>query len=134
MTTPMPFVHILPLRLGEKRICVLVLTDGKLSGEFVSGVFARQAIPMIWDFAESNPFSDSTGNWMAHIKWIAKVVERLPADANSGVVHQADASTTIHAKMVQSSSPIRPTTITSTMPTCPISSTCGCVPAPRRLP
>ncbi len=68
------------------------------SGEKVTGVFGRQAIPMIWDFAESNPFSDSTGNWMAHIKWIAKVIERLPADAKNGVVHQADASTTIHAQ------------------------------------
>ena len=68
------------------------------SGAFVTGVFGRQAIPMIWDFAESNPFSDSTGNWLAHIEWIAKVVERLPANVKEGVVHQADASTTIHAQ------------------------------------
>ena len=60
--------------------------------------FSRQAIPMIWDFAESNPFSDSTGNWMTHIDRIAKVVEQLPVDANSSTVHQADASTTIHAQ------------------------------------
>ena len=68
------------------------------SGAFVTGVFGRQAIPMIWDFAESNPFSDSTGNWLAHIEWIAKVVERLPANVKEGAVHQADASTTIHAQ------------------------------------
>ena len=68
------------------------------SGEKVTGVFGRQAIPMIWDFAESNPFSNSTGNWVAHIEWIAKVVGRLPANVNSGIVHQADASTTIHAQ------------------------------------
>ena len=68
------------------------------SGEKITGVFGRQAISMIWDFAESNPFSDSTGNWMAHIEWVAKVVKRLPADANSSAAHQADASTTIHAK------------------------------------
>lgn len=68
------------------------------SGEKVTGVFGRQVIGMIWDFAESNPFSDSTGNWMAHIEWIAKVVDRLPADVNSSAVHQADASTTIHAQ------------------------------------
>ena len=68
------------------------------SGEKVTGVFGRPAIPIIWDFVESNPFSDSTGNWLAHIEWIAKVVDRLPADANSGAVHQADASTTIHAQ------------------------------------
>ena len=35
---------------------------------------------------------------MTHIDRIAKVVERLPADTNSGTVHQADASTTIHAQ------------------------------------
>ena len=68
------------------------------SGEKVTGVFGRQAIPMIWDFVESNPFSNSTGNWVAHIEWIAKVVGRLPANVNSGTVHQADASTTIHAQ------------------------------------
>ena len=68
------------------------------SGDKVTGVFGRQAIPMIWDFAESNPFSNSTGNWMAHIEWIAKVVERLPTPINSSAVYQADASTTIHAQ------------------------------------
>ena len=68
------------------------------SGDKIAGVFARQAIPMIWDFAESNPFCHSSQNWMAQIEWIAKVVERLPTDSNNGKVYQADASTTIHAK------------------------------------
>lgn len=67
------------------------------AGDFVTGVFARQAIPMIWDFAEGNTFSNSTGNYMAHIEWIARVVQRLSLDTNSGKVYQADASTTIHA-------------------------------------
>ncbi len=26
-------------------------------------LFARQAIPMVWDFAEANPFSSSSGSW-----------------------------------------------------------------------
>lgn len=26
-------------------------------------LFARQAIPMVWDYAESNPFSSSSGSW-----------------------------------------------------------------------
>ena len=63
----------------------------------IRSVFARQAIAMAWDFAETNPLSGSTGNWMSHIEWIAKVVERLPADVNAGEAHQADASTTIYA-------------------------------------
>ena len=68
------------------------------SRDSVKAVFGRQAIPMIWDFAESNPFSNSTGNWMTHIEWIAKVVERLPTNANNGAAHQTDASTTIHTQ------------------------------------
>ena len=67
------------------------------SGDKVAGVFARQAIPMIWDFAETNMFCASTQNWMAQVEWIAKTLERLPRNMNSGEVHQADAATTIHA-------------------------------------
>ena len=68
------------------------------SGDFVAQVFTRQAIAMIWDFAEANLFSTSTQNWMGQIEWIAKVVERLPIDTNNGKAYQADASTTIHAQ------------------------------------
>ena len=68
------------------------------TGDKVDGVFSRQAIPMLWDFAEANPFSESTQNWMAQIEWIAKVVERLPANVNAGVAQQANASTTIYAR------------------------------------
>ena len=53
---------------------------------------------MVWDFAESNPFSTSTQNLMIHVERIAEVVEHLPANPNSGTVYQADASTTIHAQ------------------------------------
>ena len=34
---------------------------------------------MTWDFAECNPFSDSTGNWMAMVDWVWKAVQHLPA-------------------------------------------------------
>ena len=67
------------------------------TGDFVAGVFAVQAIPMMWDFAETNPFSDSTQNWLAQIEWVARAVQHLPATSNDGRVHQADASTSIHA-------------------------------------
>ena len=36
--------------------------------------FARQAIPMVWDFAEANPFSESTGNFQGAVDWIAEVI------------------------------------------------------------
>jgi len=46
------------------------------AGEFVAHTFGRQALPFVWDFAEVNPFSESTGNWLGAVEWIAKVIER----------------------------------------------------------
>ena len=63
----------------------------------VAPTFARQVIPMVWDFAEVNPFSSSTQNWMSHIEAGANVIERLPTSANGSEVYQADACTTTHA-------------------------------------
>ena len=68
------------------------------TGDKVAHVFSRQRIAMVWDFAEVNPFSGSTQNWLAQIEWIAKAVEALPDNINSGVALQADAATTIHAQ------------------------------------
>jgi len=47
--------------------------------ETLRNTFGRQAIPMTWDFAEANPLSGSTGNWMANVDWVRKVVAELPA-------------------------------------------------------
>ena len=65
--------------------------------ECVRNVFARQAIPMAWDFAEGNPFADAAGTWNLFLDKVVKVLERLPETNNHGQVHQADAATTIHA-------------------------------------
>ena len=67
------------------------------AGEFVAHVFARQAIPMVWDFAEANPFSSSSQNWMGQIEWVSKVLDYLPEEVNGGASRQADAANTIHA-------------------------------------
>ncbi len=57
---------------------------------FIRNTFARQAIPMTWDFAEVNPFSESTGNWMAMVDWVWKAVQHLPATI-AGTTVQRDA-------------------------------------------
>ncbi len=59
--------------------------------DFIVQTFGRQAIPMVWDYAEANPFSASTGNWSGAIEWIERVIETsLPATVKSRVF-QADA-------------------------------------------
>jgi len=61
-------------------------------GEKIEQVFARQAIPMTWDFAEANTFSDSTGGWAGSLEWVPKAMEALPL-CGGGEASQADAGT-----------------------------------------
>ena len=65
------------------------------SRDNIRNTFARQALPMVWDFAEGNPFSESTGNWQSAIDWIFKVVGGSPAlDTASSVIQQNAAGDT----------------------------------------
>lgn len=61
----------------------------------IRNTFARQAIPMVWDFAEANPFSDSTGNFMGAVEWVVEVVEILPC-SSTGSVKQLDATQSVN--------------------------------------
>lgn len=56
----------------------------------VRNTFARQAIPMVWDYAEANPFSDSSGNWLGQVKWVTKALATAPGEGK-GYVVQRDA-------------------------------------------
>ena len=60
------------------------------SGGFIRFTFARQAIPMTWDFAECNFFSGSTGNVRGALDWISKAMETF-RPGNSGELQQHDA-------------------------------------------
>ncbi len=62
--------------------------------ETIRNVFGRQALPMVWDFAEANLLSDSTGNFLGQVVWITKALETLPAAGKASAV-QADAASAI---------------------------------------
>lgn len=66
--------------------------DSSPKMEALRNTFGRQAIPMTWDFAEGNPFSDSSGNWTFNIEWSAKALQLFPAIVG-GLVTQQDAQT-----------------------------------------
>lgn len=53
-------------------------------------VFARQAIPMVWDFAECNIFGQSMGAYAVTLSNMARALELLPANP-AGFSVQADA-------------------------------------------
>jgi putative DNA methylase len=60
--------------------------------ELVTHLFGRQAIPMAWDHAEANPFSDSGGNFSKNLSYVAMGIDHL-AGAAAGFATQHDAQT-----------------------------------------
>ncbi len=59
--------------------------------EKMISTFGRQALPMVWDFTEANPFSDSSGNVMLGIDQAAKMLVAL-GSGSAGLASQADAA------------------------------------------
>jgi putative DNA methylase len=51
------------------------------SRETIANTFARQALPMVWDFVEVNPFGAASGNITGALTWILEVIQVL---VNSG--------------------------------------------------
>ena len=69
------------------------LCSWHLTGEKVNHTYGRQALPMIWDYTEVNPWCDSSGNYLAAVEWGAKTAESLQGGlAPIGQVHHADAT------------------------------------------
>ena len=62
--------------------------------ELVTHLFGRQAIPMAWDYAEANPFSDSGGNFSKNLSYVAKGIDYLVGSA-PGHALQVDAATNL---------------------------------------
>jgi putative DNA methylase len=60
-------------------------------GENIQQVFARQALPMTWDFVEGNPLSGSTGNFVGQLEYLTRVVEETLPASPAGSVKQQDA-------------------------------------------
>ncbi|OYP37215.1 DUF1156 domain-containing protein [Rhodopirellula sp. MGV] len=58
--------------------------------ELVKQVFMRQALPMTWDFAESNPFSNAGGTLLTNVKYLTKVISSFTSSV-PGRVEQRDA-------------------------------------------
>ena len=64
-----------------------------VAGEFVAHTFGRQALPMIWDFFELNPFSQATGDWNSAMDWINRATKHLSSTNNTSIiVSQASAT------------------------------------------
>ena len=59
-------------------------------------LFGRQAIPMVWDYAESNPLGNNSGSWAVFVDGIVKAFSKafeFVQTSTSGRCRQADAGT-----------------------------------------
>jgi putative DNA methylase len=56
------------------------------------GTFARQALPMLWDFNEVNPLSGSGGDWDTALDWVHRICESQFQSTSAGTVERASAA------------------------------------------
>lgn len=74
-------------KLADRNCSLVSWASGR---EHVRNVFARQALSITWDFSETNPFSDSSGNFMGGIVSIYADLNQIIAEPQ-GHVRQKDA-------------------------------------------
>lgn len=53
--------------------------------------FGRHALPMVWDFAEVNPFADAVGSWRGQIDSVSRGLRSLPRTTHAGHAVRRDA-------------------------------------------
>ena len=126
MLTPWRYLAFAVDSAGGPWQHALHMEPGRREGR---NTFARQAIPMTWDFAEGEPvLVESSGtraefSTQNHAKAVGQAATRWVA---SGIAMSADAASRTRDRPLRWSRPIRPTTTTSATRTSPTSSTCGC--------
>jgi putative DNA methylase len=80
------------LALGVSRLTDIcnALCRWEPSKTQVRNLFGRQAIPMLWDYAENNVFGEAAGDYATSLGSLIKTLENLPGEG-AGFVYQIDA-------------------------------------------
>jgi adenine-specific DNA methylase len=83
--------NLLAIAIGRVADATASLTSWLASGEEVKHVFARQALPIVWDFGETNPCSDASRSWSSALNAVDSVLSALAsAQLAVGQIQQAD--------------------------------------------
>ena len=87
-----PLARLLAMSFDRVLMSDMSLTRWNPSGEKMQHTFGRQALPMVWDFAEIVPTAEAPGNWRSGFEIVLDVAARSPRSSPGQVqVHQADA-------------------------------------------
>lgn len=89
----------------SNKLSTMCSWDSSPKMEAVRSVFARQALPMTWDYAEASPFANSGGSIEEDVQRIAKVLDHGVSNGRIGTAIQADAATLDYSKQLISTDP-----------------------------
>lgn len=66
------------------------LSRWNATGAKIEGAFGKQALQVVWDFAEANPFSNGSANWNNALDWVVEVIEEnAPLHSENTVLRAA---------------------------------------------
>ncbi|MCC6485535.1 MAG: DUF1156 domain-containing protein [Armatimonadetes bacterium] len=83
---------LLAIVIGRMADATSSLTRWLSSGEEVKNVFSRQALPIVWDYGETNPISEASRSWFSAIEAVYNVVSTAASARTAiGQIQQADA-------------------------------------------
>ena len=80
-------------------------TGGSARTASLRNLFARQAIPMAWDYGEANPFSDSGGGYNSALEWIEPAVRSLIGCVPGSAIGDNASTQSVSAGKVVSTDP-----------------------------
>ncbi|GFP32494.1 hypothetical protein HKBW3S42_00798, partial [Candidatus Hakubella thermalkaliphila] len=83
------------LALGVDRLATFgcVISRWEPMRETPANVFGRQALPMMWDYVDIDPFSGMTGGWKLALDWVLGVIGHCSqTSSTSATVTQASAT------------------------------------------
>jgi putative DNA methylase len=94
------------LALSASKMAVFhcTLARWRSDADKTAPAFGRQAIPMVWDYAEAQPFAGAGGDWYGVVDGTSRALEKIDPTV-PGSVTQADAATRDYSEVVVSTDP-----------------------------
>jgi len=72
-------ITCLGINLNRIAVYNTVLGTWHITRQIATNCFGRQALCMVWDFTETNPFGPSF-SWDVHLKWVYRVIQQAEKD------------------------------------------------------
>lgn len=70
--------NLLACALSRVTMSGMSCTRWNASGEKMQHTFGRQALPIVWDFAEVAPLADAPGSWRSGYELVADIIDSYP--------------------------------------------------------